>query len=51
MDKEEIIKLLRKYITSHNNGWVIGIDTLLDIIEDIENGYSYEEIVSHYNIY
>ena len=49
MKNIEVATLIRLYI-SKSDGWVVGVDTLIDILNDIENGYSFNEIIDHYNL-
>ena len=49
MKNIEVVTLIRLYI-GKSDGWVVGVDTLIDILNDIENGYSFNEIIDHYNL-
>lgn len=49
MKNIEILTLIRLYI-GKSDGLVVGVDTLIDILNDIENGYSFNEIIDHYNL-
>ena len=49
MKNIEVATLIRLYI-SKSDGWVVGVDTLMDILDDIENDCDFNEIIDHYNL-
>lgn len=50
MNKQEIVDLIRLYISECSDGWVVGVDTLVDILDDIDFGCSKQEIIDHYKL-
>ena len=49
MKNIEVATLIRLYI-SKSDGWVVGVDTLMDILDDIENDCDFNEIIDYYNL-
>lgn len=49
MKNIEITTLIRLYI-GKSDGWAVGVDTLMDILDDIENDCDFNEIIDHYNL-